>query len=295
MIRERTRAASALLTLALAFGWRCVADAQEGEAPELPGDESTGDEIPRAESPGAEVKPEVSHEPDEALERYRSSYEALTERAIGQASRRVRFDWRRSPAQLAFNLGLPARLNNYDSLRGGLMARVPVSELMLSFGLNWVSVSGGESSELLALTPYRQPGRPSRFELDVDVAYPVAEGVATAFLGFLPATEMVLNAHARFRYHIYPGSWSDLNLTETLGAVFSPRLSGKEKANLEADRLPGMELETARYETWVGVSHDLYFQSGLFFASQLMLGLPLLFETNLGWGVELNLLFGLAF
>ena len=44
----------------------------------------------------------------------------------------------------------------------------------------------------------------SRFEIDADAAYPIAEGVATSRPGFVPATELVFSGEGGLRYLYYP-------------------------------------------------------------------------------------------
>ena len=236
--------------------------------------------------------------PDQTLESLRTPFDALTERAIGRTSRRVRYDWRRGDAQVGVHGGVPAELNNFDSLRAGTFVRVPTSGMLLELGLSHVWVSGSESTERLALTPYRQAGRPDRFELDLGLAFPLAEGVVTAFPRFFPSTELVFNAHANFRYLIYPGGFADLGFQDTLLAIVSGSLSDAELENLEDERLPGMEIDPARYGLLVGLGVDLYFQSGMFLSHKLLVAVPLLqfvADSELGYGYELDLLLGVAF
>ncbi len=236
--------------------------------------------------------------PDRGIEQHRTAFDALTERAIGRTSRRVRFDWRRGGLQVAALGGLPAELNNYDSLRTGALLRVPTDAGLVEFGLSYVFVSGSESTERLALTPLRQAGRPDRFELDFGFAYPLAEGVSTAFMGFIPATELVLNAYGNLRYLLYPSGFTDLSFEEVAAALFAGTLSDKELANLEDERLPGMELDKARYGSLFGLGLDLYFQSGIFFSQKALIALPVLrflTDTQLGYGYEFDISLGFAF
>ena len=210
----------------------------------------------------------------------------------------MRYDWRRDATQLGLNGGLPAELNNYDSLRAGVFARFPVSSVLLGVEASYVWVSGNTSSERLALTPYRQPGRPDRVELDFTFAYPLAEGIVTAFPSFMPSTQLVLNAHADFRYLYYPGGFAGLDLTDALRAIVSGTLTDDELENLEDDRLPGMEIDRARYGLLAGLGADLYFQSGLFFSNRVLVAVPLLnfaTEGDLSFGLELDLSLGLSF
>ena len=252
--------------------------------------------------PAKEAQPdeaeELEHVPDTTLSRFRTPFEVLTESAIGRTSRRVRFDWRRGTLQLGATGGLPAELNNFDSLRAGGFVRFPTSDLLLELGIYHVWVWGSPSTERLALTPYRQPGRPDRFELGFSLSYPIAEGVVTAFPRFIPVTELVLNAQAQFRYLLYPSGFSDLGFKDTLKAIVSGSLSGAELENLEDERLPGMEIDPGRYGLLVGLGNDIYFQSGFFFSYEFLVAVPLLqfmTETELGFCFDLDLSMGVAF
>jgi hypothetical protein len=236
--------------------------------------------------------------PDAPLRQHRTVFDALTERAIGLTSRRVRYDWRRDDVQIAAQVGLPVEFNNFNSLRAGARARFPSGDFLLELGVAYVWVFGTESTERLALTPLRQPGRPDRLELDFGLAYPLAEGVVTAFAGFVPSTELVLNAHVQVRYLLHPGAYTDLSFTETLQAIFDPELSDTEVENLEDDRLAAMEVDRARYTMLAGLGVDLYFQSGLFVTWRTLIATPMLSflaDTELLWGLEFDLAAGWSF
>lgn len=240
----------------------------------------------------------VEHVPDQHLEQFRTNFDALTDHVLGRTSRRVRFDWRKNTVQFGLNGGLPAELNNYDALRAGAFARFPVGGSLLGVELSYVWVWPGESADKIALTPYRQPGRPDRFELDVTFAYPLAEGIVTAVPGWFPATQLVFNAHADFRYLYYPGSFAGLGFTDTARTLLRSSLTTDELANLEGDRLPGMAIDKARYHTLAGLGVDLYFASGVFITQRMLVALPLLAfatDSELLFGLELDLSVGLAF
>lgn len=249
-------------------------------------------------APADAAVPAEDRRPDKTLERHRTSFEALTERAIGRTSRRVRFDWRRGGPQIGAIGGLPAELNNFDSIQAGGFARFPTGGVLVEVGLSYVWVSGSDSTRKLALTPYRQAGRPPRFELDVALEYPLAEGIVTSVPAFLPAAQLVLNGHAHFRYLFYPGSMSGFGFTDTLKAVFSASLGDEELDNLEDDRLPGMQIDPGRWIGLAGLGLDLYLQSGLFISQRTLVALPLLApatDSEIQFGLELNLALGFAF
>jgi hypothetical protein len=233
------------------------------------------------------------------IDRHRASIEELNERMIGSASQSVRYNWRKMNAGVAFALSSLLELNNFGSSRMGVAVRRPVWFLMGEVALTRVSTWGTDSSEKLSLTPYRQFARPSRFELDVNLAMPLAEGVVTAWPSFFPATQLVFSANAGFRYAVYPGSFGGLSFLETTTALIAPHLSPREIANLEPDRVPGMQIDTARYGVLVGLSVDVYFHQGLFLSPRAMINVPLLhgFQARggLGWFWELSCGLGWAF
>lgn len=236
--------------------------------------------------------------PDTTIEAERSTVDALIERAVGKTSRAVRFDWRKGTAQVGIIGGLPLELNNFNALRAGIFARLPTDYLMLELALAYVWVRGSDATESLALTPYRQPARPAHFELDFSVGVPLAEGVITPMPGALPAAQLVLKAEGQLRYLMYPGSLAGFDFLDGARAAFRRKLTVEEIANIEDDRLPGMQVDPARYSMWGGVSTDIFFASGFFFSQKVLVAIPLLAgatDTELFFGFELSLSTGFAF
>lgn len=296
--------------LCLALGGTAVAQ-PPGDAPadqpvgapaaEAPGagGEANADGPPRLDA-SADPQPDdgVDHQPDQALQIHRTPLDKMLERAIGQTSRRVKYDWRRDTVQAGIIGGLPAELNNFDSLRGGVFVRFPTELVTVGFEVSYIGVSGSRSTRRLARTPYRQPGRPDRWEIDVIAGYPLAEGIATAVPGFFPATQIVLMAYADLRYLYYPGAWAGLSTTRTLRTMVDPSLRNIELENLEDDRLPGMEIDRARIVTNGGLGAELYFGPGFFLSHRILVGLPLFegaTETKMRLGLELDLTMGWSF
>lgn len=236
--------------------------------------------------------------PDTSIERFRAPYDVLTERLLGAASRPIRFDWRRTSIGVALLGSQLAELNNFNSRRGGVLLRAPSGGVLIEVGLTHVWTHGTSSSRTLSLTPYRQAGRPSRYELDFGVGIPLAEGVVTAWPSFFPAAELVLSAYGHLRYAVYPGAFSGLGLRRSIAAVFSPALSEREIDNLEDQRLRGMKIDRARYGVVAGLGMDVYFQSGLFFAPRMLVAVPLFSPVNrtqLHTYWDLSLALGMAF
>jgi hypothetical protein len=229
--------------------------------------------------------------PDTTLDRYRTPLDAMMERMIGVASRAVRVDWRRKRVGFGVVGSRLLELNNFSSSRLGGFVRRPLGGVMGELAISRVFTAGSESTRKLALTPYRQLGRPSRFELDLNLAYPLAEGVATARAGFFPATELVFSANAGLRYLWYPGSLSGSGFRRTATGLIRPQLSAAELAKLEDRRLPGMQVDSARYNLLTGLSLDVYFGSGGFLAPRVMAALPLS-GSDLDWWWEFSLALG---
>ncbi|MBI5543499.1 MAG: hypothetical protein HY901_06390 [Deltaproteobacteria bacterium] len=280
---------SLLLVAFLALpGTAPAAEESASSAPTAPV-EQTGSKPASETASAADGQPEAAPPP---LERYRTPWEALSERLIGTASRAVRFDWRQKTLGLGLLGGPLLELNNFSSAQAGAFVRVPLGVVMGDLAITRVFTWGSQSTDQLALTPYRQAGRPSRFDLDFNVALPLAEGVVTARPGFFPPTELVFSLDAGLRYSFYPGGFGGMGFGDVVKALFSPGLSDQERANLEDERLPGMEVDAARYNLLVGGSLDIYFQSGGFIAPRVMVAVPVLSglsKSGLGWWWELTL------
>lgn len=241
--------------------------------------------------------PEPVAEPDDSLSRYRTPFDVLAERTIGTASQPVEFNWRRARGMAAVTGDQLFELNNFNSLRAGGLYRLPAGSLLYEAGLNYVWVWDTPSSELLALTPYRQPGRPPRVELDLRLGVPLAEGAVTTRPRWLPAAQLVLNGYVGFRYSFYPSSFQNMRLGEVFTAVISPRLTRTERENLQDRRLDAMRIDAARYSMLFGLGNDLYLRQGVFFSPRAMLGVPLLApatNTQLRWWGSLTLAVGAA-
>ena len=248
---------------------------------------------PAQRVPGTAGTPDLT--PDTSIDRHRTPFEVLNERLLGSASRAVRYDWRRAKFGFGAEVGQLLELNNFVSTRVGAFVRVPFGSLLGELGVVRVFTSGTDSSDKLGLTPYRQAGRPSRFELDVNLAYPIAEGVATASPGFFPATELVLSGVAGFRYRYYDGELAGMTFADSLKALVSPTLSQQEIGSLEGSRLPGMQIDGGRYGLVLGGTLDIYFQAGFVVTPRLMVSPFSWSFTNpgLGWWWELTLDLGM--
>jgi hypothetical protein len=258
------------------FGWAAPA---EGPAPSDP---------PPENDPAEQEDP---------LSPYRLSFDVLTDRTIGTASRPIVFNWRRSNLHLAATGSFLMELNNFNSGRAGLAARFPSRFTLFEVGASWVFVGDTPSSKLLALTPYRQPGRPDRIELDALLTVPMAEGVVTAARRWFPATQLVFSGHVGLRYSLYPIGFGGLRVRQVAAALVNPELSQAEIDNLERWRLDAMEVDPGRYGFMIGVGNDLYFEQGLFVSPRISFHVPILAPisgSELLFWADLSLAIGIA-
>ena len=222
----------------------------------------------------------------------------LAERTIGSTSRPVAFDWRDTHIQVGGTASFLAELNNFDSARFGGHLRFPGEKMIFEVELSWVNVWETSSSRLLELTPYRQAGRPSRVELGLGAAIPLAEGTVTLAPRLLPAAELVVNGYVELRYLFHPYGFTDMGVKDVAKAILTPQLNDDELANLERVRPGGMQLDPARYEMMLGIGDDLYFDGGFFLSPRVMVALPLLAPvtgTGLGMWGDVRIVAGVAF
>ncbi len=231
----------------------------------------TGSSDPDADAP---VGPTV--EEDTSLEGFRKPLDVLAERTIGTAAKPVAFNWRRTTAHVGVTGSFLFELNTFNSMRAGLMGRFPAgSNVLVETSVSYVRTWDTPSSRLLALTPYRQSGRPNRAEIDIAVGYALAEGVITAVPKWFPPVQMVFNGYAGFRYRLYT-AWSGMRPGQVAGAIFNPSLTDIEIDNLEDNRLAAMQVDPERYALLVGLGNDIYFKQGFFVSPRVMIGVPLL-------------------
>ena len=238
-----------------------------------------------------------SDEPEDPLSRYRVPFKVLTNRTIGTASVPVAFDWRRTKVHVGATGSFLFELNTFNSAAVGGLVRLPGPKTLMEIELRYVRVWNSESSRQLALTPYRQPGRPSRLELDAMVALPLAEGVVTTVPRIFPAVQLVFNATLGFRYSINPTGYAHLTPRQVGTAIVSPSLSPEEIENLERSRLAAMEVDPARYGFMAGFSNDIYFERGIFVSPRVQFAIPLhvlITESRLPFWLETNLAVGMA-
>lgn len=263
-------------------------------AQEAPPPAEEAEPAPAPADPATEPVPDGQ---DGDLAKYRAPFEVLSDRTIGTTSSPVEFNWRRTKVHVGGQGAFLAELNNFNTLTGGAVVRLPTDGLLFGLGLGWSEVWDTPSSELLALTPYRQPGRPSRVDLDVTVGIPLAEGIVTVAPRWFPAVQLVFQGYAGVRYSLYPTGFRGLSLGQVAGAVLSPQLRQEEVDNLERARLDAMEVDRGRYGLVAGLGNDLYFKRGLFVSPRVLFAVPLLAPasgTELYFWMEPSLALGVA-
>ncbi len=241
----------------------------------------------------------------------REPVDRLTEHYLGSTSRPVRFDWRDSWVTFGLTGSELIERNNFGSFKVGLLARRAFLGFMIEGALSYVYVIGTSSSELLGLTPYRQPSRPSRVEIDVNASYPLFEGVVTPLFDFIPPSEMVISATVAGRYLFYPeiligerrwqstSTWTNtstwMDVAQSLGTA---QMLEADQTLLEENALGGMAVDPALVHTLAGLTLDAYYQPGLFFGARALVGIPalqLVSGTQLGFWWEMTLRAGWAF
>ncbi len=266
--------------------------------PVLAAEEEAPSDASEEESADTDDNDEGEPELDDSLSRYRTPFPVLVEQSIGTASRPVEFNWRRTTAHVAATGSHYFELNNFNSLRAGGLARIPSEKAIFEVGASYVWVWDTPSSELLALTPYRQPARPQRIELDLTVGLPLAEGIVTVAPRLFPTVELVFSAYAGLRYNLYPTAFKGMKVREVASAVFSPSLTEEELANLDDDRLAAMNVDTGRYGVLIGFGNEIYFRQGVFVMPRAMFAVPVLAPasgTELWFWADLSLAIGVAF
>jgi hypothetical protein len=235
---------------------------------------------------------------DDVVARARTPVQALTEHFVGSTARAVRFDWRRSPVMVGVSVGEVVEKNNFSAQRYGLLGRKAFSDLILEVGVQLYVSDDTASSAQLALTPFRQAGRPGHLEIDLNVGYAVAEGVVTPLAAFMPPAEVALVALGGVRYLGYWQTFPDRPIQDIGLSLASPQLSTIELERLDRDAPEAMAIDPARLHTLVGLAVDTYLQPGLLVSPRAMLAAPVLVpvtNTSLGFFWELSLVVGWAF
>jgi hypothetical protein len=227
----------------------------------------------------------------------RTPIQAMNEHFLGTASRAVRFDWRRSPVTFGLDISEVVERNTFGQWRVGALGRKAFDDLIVEVGVHLYQAYDTPSSQTLALTPFRQAGRPNHLELDVNVGYAVAEGVVTPLASFIPPAELALVAVGGVRYLGYYQTFVDRKLQDIGLALVSPQLSTSELDQIEATAPGAMLVDPARLHTVAGLALDVYFQPGFYFSPRALVTVPVLVPvtaSQLGFFWELSIVAGYA-
>ncbi len=98
------------------------------------------------EEPTAVEEPPAEESEEDPLSRHRLRFDVLAERTIGTVSKPVAFNWRRTDVHLAAVGDFPFELNNFGSLGGGGMVRLPTGGSLVELGLTYAGVWDTPSS-----------------------------------------------------------------------------------------------------------------------------------------------------
>jgi hypothetical protein len=203
-------------------------------------------------------------------------FPALVERTVGVAGKSVRFDWRKKQSLVFANVGQPVEYNNFETYRAAAAVQFPSENMTIGLGLAKAFVFSTESADAIALMPYRQTGRPERWELELSGFYPVAEGVVTFRPDFMPAAQMVFSLAADVRYMIYPSLLSGQGFSNGFKSLIATRLSESDKERLSPSAPAAMKIDSAKIAVLTGFNLHLYTSGGLIISSKAMLALSIL-------------------
>jgi hypothetical protein len=247
---------------------------------------------------GAEGAKSADEDTVDVVARSRTPIQALNEHFVGSAARAVRFDWRRSPIIVGASISEVVEKNTFGQWRVGAFGKKAFDDLIVEVGVALYQSYDTPSSQSLALTPFRQAGRPNHLEIDANVGYAVAEGVVTPLASFIPPAEVVLVAVGGARYLGYAQSFVDRDIQAIALDLASPQLSTAELDRIEQDALGSMLVDPARLHAMAGLSLDVYLQPGLMLSPRAMVAIPVLVpvtNSSLGLFWELSFAAGWAF
>ncbi len=280
------------LLQALGIWCACAAPALAQAAP------SSSSPSPSSNVPPAASESRSAQVDTTTLEAERLPMRGLPEHFIGSTARAVRFDWRRSTAIPLLQMADVAERNNFAQFQANIAVRKAFGDILVEGGLGYFWATDTDSSLLLAQTPFRQAGRPSHIALDVNVGYPIAEGVVTPVVSWMPPAELVLVAWAGARYSIFVETFTGGRPFQDIGLdLVAPQLSAVELQRLDDNAPDAMEIDPARIHTPVGLSLDVYLQPGVVISPRAMLDIPVLAPvtgTKIGLFWELGLSVGYA-
>lgn len=199
---------------------------------------------------------------------------------VGSVARASVYLWRQKTLLLSFDAGQLVEMNAFESKKFALMARFPGESMTFQLGLSRIFVAGTDATDALELTPYRQAGRPSRYELDSGIDLTISEGVANQLFDFYPLGQMVLSFQARLRYLIYPTTSKKGAFKDKMRSLFAVELSDEDFDDLSRTAPAGMAVERGRLNALVGLRFDHYAVSGFSLNANLLLALPLRVSDN---------------
>lgn len=208
-----------------------------------------------------------------------SRFNTLVARTVGTTARPLIYDWRSQSCLLSIEAGPVIDLNTFESYHTGISCTIPRENTWISLGISRVWTLETDNSKILDRTPYRQVGRPSRYEIRSTFGLPVAEGIVTVMPSWLPAWDMVFSLQTSLHYLIYPESFSGLkgNFLDKVSKVFLSRsLSADEASAVQQSAPQSLLVDPSRLNILFGSSLHVFVQGGWFNRVQVEVGTPLL-------------------
>ncbi|HYX32890.1 MAG TPA: hypothetical protein VE954_07230 [Oligoflexus sp.] len=198
--------------------------------------------------------------------------ETLLERSIGYAKRPSVVEWRKKNLILNVEMGQFIEYNNFDTSSWGFNLRFPSESFLVKSAVLKVETEATEASQQIAKTPFQQAGRPSRWEWQNGIEFPVLEGIGNQLFSFIPTSQCVLSAVAQLNLNIYPKIAS--SPMDMLKGLYQTRLSADEIRRLQEDAPASMRILRSRHNVGVGLQWDNYYKSGISWNTRFMYERP---------------------
>ncbi len=200
--------------------------------------------------------------------------ETLLERSIAYAKRPSIVEWRKKAIILNLEMGQFIEYNNFDSSSWGLNLRFPFESFLVKSAVLKVVTDATEASQQVAKTPFQQAGRPSRWEWQNGIEFPVLEGIGNQLFSFIPTSQCVLSAVAQLNLNIYPKIAS--SPMDMLKGLYQTRLSTDQIKSLQEDAPASMRILRSRHNLGVGLQWDNYYKSGMSWNTRFMYERPVI-------------------
>lgn len=221
-----------------------------------------------------DVQSSASREPSPTLD-------DIVKSQVGSVARASVYRWRQKSVLISLTAGQLVEMNAFESTKYAIVMRFPGETVTMQLGLARILVANTDATRELAATPYRQAGRPSRFEADFGLETPLSEGVANQLFEFYPLGQMVVSAQARLRYLVYPEvAKSKGGAREVMQSWFATALSDDDVEALSRNTPKAMAIDRGRLNLLGGLRFEHFASSGLAFHADLLLAAPISDSNN---------------